>query len=37
MDKAKMFLPSNHHACNRTPLTSRLVPLHPALHGRQGD
>ena len=26
MHKAKIFLPSNYHASNRTPRTSRLVP-----------
>ena len=34
--KAKIFLPS-HHACNRTPLTSRSVPSHRALCGGRGD
>ena len=35
-DSAKIFLPS-HHACKRTPGTSKLVPLHCTLDGGQGD
>ena len=33
---AKIFLPS-HHACKRTPRTSRLLPLHRTLRGGRGD
>ena len=33
---AKNFLP-NHHACKRTPRTSRLVPLYRAWCGGRGD
>ena len=33
---AKIFLPS-HHACERTPRMSRLVPSHRALRGGRGE
>ena len=32
----KIFLPS-HHACNRTPRTSKLVPSNRASRGGRGD
>ena len=36
IETAKIFLPS-HHACKRTPPTSKLVPSHRASHGGRGD
>ena len=36
MHNGKIFLPS-HHMCNRSPCISRLVSLHCASHGGQGD